>query len=734
MKPFDHQVHSPGLSVVYHLAMFPVAAAMLLLPLIYIGLIAAAGYGVYWYALHGLSMFSSVRGAGAAKVLLFVYVLPLIVGVVMIVFMVKPLFARKAEKENTLILTRSEQPIFFEFVDRLARCVGAPSPRQIEVDCAVNAHARFRNGLFSIPTRDLVLRVGLPLVSNLSLRGFTGVLAHELGHFAQRGGMSLTYIIRSINGWFARVVYQRDSLDMQLEDAAHNSESAAIQLIANVARLFVWLSRRVLWVLMIIGHGLASMLLRQMEFDADRYETLIAGSDDFAKTSHALTAINIATRDAYDSVGTAWAEKRLPDNLPKLIAVSHGKISPQGHKKIDEIIAGGKTGWFDTHPADAQRVAAAKSLAAPGLFQVEGPATELFKEYDELAKRVTLAHYFELIGRQVQPQHLTPVEEVITADKQQTDNFTSLHRYTQGTVHPVALVSPKPIPAVPRDLDDATSRLLDLRNALLEKAPAARKAMAALAVADSRAAGAQAVRTLKAAGVSRIDAKSFGLQKADDAELAGAVKQAEQLRAAPDPALREVQSISMERLALALSLESLTTNPSAGVVPEVDEYDIVPEADPLSSAELVRVLRLLAASAATIRDVSGEQARLGVVLARIQGTTHDQALIDTILSRSRKLHASLKTYCERLPTDKYPYKHSDKDATLRSFLAPNALVPADYPGELYQFAAQVVDNYYTLYGRMLSDLVKRAEEIEAHIGFGAMPEVKDEDEAAKEKA
>ena len=34
------------------------------------------------------------------------------------------------------------------------------------------------------------------------------MLAHELGHFSQSTGMRLTYLMRAINRWFARVVYE----------------------------------------------------------------------------------------------------------------------------------------------------------------------------------------------------------------------------------------------------------------------------------------------------------------------------------------------------------------------------------------------------------------------------------------------------------------------------------------------------------------------------------------------
>jgi hypothetical protein len=41
-------------------------------------------------------------------------------------------------------------------------------------------------------------------------------MAHEFGHFAQSGGMRLTFIVRSINAWFGRVVHERDEWDEKL--------------------------------------------------------------------------------------------------------------------------------------------------------------------------------------------------------------------------------------------------------------------------------------------------------------------------------------------------------------------------------------------------------------------------------------------------------------------------------------------------------------------------------------
>jgi Zn-dependent protease with chaperone function len=51
-------------------------------------------------------------------------------------------------------------------------------------------------------------RSGSPLVATVSERELAGILAHEFGQSRQRRE-HLSFVVRAINGWFGRVVYQR---------------------------------------------------------------------------------------------------------------------------------------------------------------------------------------------------------------------------------------------------------------------------------------------------------------------------------------------------------------------------------------------------------------------------------------------------------------------------------------------------------------------------------------------
>src|SRR5258708_35082571 len=162
----------------------------------------------------------------------------------------------------------------------------------------------------------------------MSLRQFSGVLAHEFGHFSQGAGMRLTYVIRSISFWFVRVVYERDSWDEWLNEQARDSEGG-YHLLVQLTRGSVWVTRRILWVLMWIGHLVSCFMLRQMEYDADRHEARFAGSDTFQQTARRLAELSVARRMALGDLGRFLDEGRLADDLPALILANVPQITPE---------------------------------------------------------------------------------------------------------------------------------------------------------------------------------------------------------------------------------------------------------------------------------------------------------------------------------------------------------------------------------------------------------------------
>jgi Zn-dependent protease with chaperone function len=393
----------------YRVGLVLVAMVMLLLPLIYIGIVVGVGWFLFQFAAHLLPRLART-GTSLPFTHGFVVIAILVSGVVTLFFLVKPLFARRAPHAQPLALNPEVEPVLFAFIARVCDAVGAPRPTRVDLDCQLNASAGFRRGALSFGGDDLVLTIGLPLVAGLNLRGFAGVLAHEFGHFTQGAGMRLFYLVRRINSWFARLVYERDAFDVALEEWAAEAEHLGSVIVLQAARFGVGSSRLLLRLPMYLGLAVSAFLSRQMEYDADGYEIRLAGSDTFAATAVRLALLERARHRAYEVLRTFWQQHhRLPDHFPAFLLDQETRLDRYVRARTETALRAGQTGFLDTHPSFADRVRRARAAAAPGLFHHDGPATALFADFDAVARQVTFLHYTDDLRLPAVPAVVVPL-------------------------------------------------------------------------------------------------------------------------------------------------------------------------------------------------------------------------------------------------------------------------------------------------------------------------------------
>ncbi|HEY5603113.1 MAG TPA: M48 family metalloprotease [Gammaproteobacteria bacterium] len=423
-KAFTGAIPQVELPNSYKAAVVAVGITMLLLPVIYVGLIALLGYGVLSHATSNVSWIQSL----GYKFGVVAYSTPIIAGVTVILFMVKPLFARPAAVASTITLDPLKEPIFFHFVNKIALAVGAPRPRQIEVDCQVNAAASFRKGLLSFFGHDLVLTIGMPLLSGFNARQLAGVLAHEFGHFSQGVGMRFHYLTYKVNSWFFYAVYLRDHWDEKLNAAAEEADGW-FSIILNFARGGVWATRRMLYVFMMAGQAVSSYMLRQMEFDADRYEAQMAGSEQFKNTTLQLQRLGVAFQVSQAQLAQAWEDKKLVDNFPRLIAHNAMQLPDELDHALLNQMREAKTQLYDSHPSDNERIDNAMGQQARGVFDLSRQSSELFKSFDALAKQVSNSYYAHELGLEFDRNKLVDVNQIVHASRENEKQQESYHQY-----------------------------------------------------------------------------------------------------------------------------------------------------------------------------------------------------------------------------------------------------------------------------------------------------------------
>jgi Zn-dependent protease with chaperone function len=557
-------------------------------------------------------------------------------------------------------------------VDRLCDSVRAPRPREIHIDAQVNASASFRRGVLSFFGNDLVLTLGLPLVSGLTLRQFAGVLAHEFGHFAQGGGMRLTYVVRTISAWFARLVYERDAWDERLRAAANSNIHAIVNFTAWLMIGGVWLSRRVLWLLMWIGHLVSCYMLRQMEFDADRYEARFAGSDCFESTVLRLHELNAANSAAMSDLSNAWRERRLPDDFPRLVLanVEYVNERPEQLQQMHERILAAKTGWADTHPSDGDRVESARRERAAGVFLVEGPAERLFVDYGELCRAATLDYYREIID-DFRPESLVSTDRIYQEQLWKVRTAQAFRRYFQGKYPSSYRLFPE-IGSERPHADGLAESLLTERTAMSKLMPEAHEASKQYSYYDPKLANAKSTATLE-----RFDA------------TAG------------------------KRLRLALAHAKASNGFGK------DPFDLLEKAEPTLEA-LRRKLPEIAELRRLGDDLHGR-------FEAIQNRSVTQQEVDGIHEVAAAMRTQLHTLRDALTGLPYPFAHGQGAVDLAAYAVLDGDLPAaeDF-GEIFSVAGRALDHLDDLYFRMLAGLVLLAELAEQDLGLPPLPEPPEE--------
>jgi hypothetical protein len=521
--------------------------------------------------------------------------------------------------------------------------------------------------------------------------------------------MRLTYIIRSINFWFVRVVYQRDAWDEWLESAADGID-IRIGWVIYIARACVWLTRKILWALMYLGHAVAGFMLRQMEFDADSYEARVAGSDAFESTARRLHLLGLAWHNAQSDLASFHREGRLVDDLPKLMLANLKQLPKEAHDFVGKIIAESKTGVFDDHPSDQQRILAAHALAAPGVFHTDLPAQMLFGNFDALAKGVTWDYYCSIFGKLVDPKSLHSTDQLIARTEGDQAASKARDRFFAGTfsfLRPLRL----PILQVEKTQQAAAwlTELNETRGAMESQAIIGRELLAALDKSDTQLVQSRQARSVLAAGVA-LQANRFeaAYRSVADASRLRDAAQTELSRLGNR--LESFEEAAGRRLRANLMLLS-----QPGISGRMQGGDEMHQ----ECGRLWPVVSQISSVHGSILELRNSNATLAALLGHFQGNERNESLAREILdfaARVRTQVADLKSIFERVD---YPFDHAAGQISVSQFLI-KVVPPAEEIGAIHEAADETVNKLLEMYGRAVSRLCVIAEAVETDQGLSPL--------------
>jgi len=413
----------------YKIILMGVNLGLTIMLLLYLAMIVAVGYGGYSLAIANLK---SMLGSWAGNILgIFVFLITLSIITILLFFIIKPLLPHRFKKSQTLEINSFKEQLLFSFIQQICGLIRAPMPRRIEIDCKAGFLLRFNMGLSGYLGGELVLVLGMPLIAGLSLNQLAGLLGHEFRRFSEGNNMRLTYTARRINNLFAEASSSGDSIDEKFV-RWNQKEELWLQMLAQIGLFLAMLSRKAMWLWLQGCQWISGYLLQQLEYDADRYEVQLVGSQQFAETRLRVNTLKQVTKQTLQNLPQDWKERHLANDLMLLILSNAESLSQANIQQLKQKLSKEEKPFFSTRPSDKSRIDFAAAYLYSSLMNSEIPAKELFTDFADLSRRITLHYYRTQMSLPVTEKNLLPVTTVVKHQTHLETSQTSIKKYLAG--------------------------------------------------------------------------------------------------------------------------------------------------------------------------------------------------------------------------------------------------------------------------------------------------------------
>jgi Zn-dependent protease with chaperone function len=182
--------------------------------------------------------------------------------------------------------------------------------------------------------------------------------------------------VANVTNWFNEAAGRTGGVqDFIREEGSDTGGSAGVLMF--VAYCTAGLGKLILALFALMSRVLTYYLLRQMEFDADRYEAEVAGSAQFAKTFERLTELGVAFEVMFLAMIRGEIEFESPLELAQEAVDYCERMPEKQRRRAARAMKPRRAHWFDSHPSPTERIAAVARRPHTGIFQLEGPALSL---------------------------------------------------------------------------------------------------------------------------------------------------------------------------------------------------------------------------------------------------------------------------------------------------------------------------------------------------------------------
>ena len=683
----------------YKISLVFVNLGLLLLLLLYLSLVVLFGYAGYALAIANLkSAFNSWTGKIIGSII-FLITLLIVTGILF--FIIKPLLPYRFKKNQTLEINPFKEQLFFSFIQQLCGIMRAPMPRRMEIDCNAGLFLRFKAGFAGYLGGESVLILGMPLIAGLNLNQLAGLLGHELRHFSEGANMRLTYMARRINHLFKEGSASGDSIDQKFVQWSQREE-LHLQMLAQVGLFLAMLCRK-LMSLWLQGCGLISgYLLQQLEYDADRHEVQLTGSQRFADTRLRINTLDLVTKQTLQNLTQAWKERHLADDLMNLIMSNLERLPQATAEQLKRNLSKDETTPFSVRPADKTRIALVAANRQTGLINLEIPAKEIFTDFPNLSRQLTLHYYRSQMNLPVAEKNLLPVTTVIKHQAHLETSQNSLKKYLAGL-----FIDLRPLPLQARP---------DLRNqpikerivALLKRAGQIKKLLIKdkKSLKDFQTLDEKVLALIQADALLQadliIESESFNLADGTPDVAKRALKKALTDKTNLESQVGKLTGLIANRLELAFSL--LEEPPILKHIPNAAESQ-------REASLLLKIYPEFAACFPALDHLRSSCAALAALSDNLKSNKENTFFLSVFNQKQAECKSHLTTLYGCLKKIDYPTETGENKVSVAEFIMENDPEKIDEQG-LLATAQSMVDNMLNLHTQLAGRMAVLAEAVE----------------------
>jgi Zn-dependent protease with chaperone function len=360
-------------------------------------------------------------------------------GSMVLFFLVKHIFTPTRDHPPYRVqLYEKDHPRLFAFIRQLTIDTQTSMPDRVfavpEVNAAVSCESSFWSMFW--PARKHLM-IGLGLVNTVNLSEFKMILAHEFGHFSQRG-MRLGSYVYTVNRAIYKILYQRQNRGSRMVKK-WASISNVINIYNVIPQVTVFIMQGIQAILRFLYRMVNRQymeLSREMEFHADAVAIAVAGS---APAISAMRRFNLGTH-CFSHCCEHMAALAGKDSCLKNIYAAQAALMryisevnkldmKNGLPRISDAYLQTQTSsriqyadQWASHPSEEEREA--RFRAANVEVTVDHtPAWALFEDAAAFQEQFTQALYHRSFPGKGSILHYEPAETFIHAIAQQHDRY-----------------------------------------------------------------------------------------------------------------------------------------------------------------------------------------------------------------------------------------------------------------------------------------------------------------------